>query len=254
MPLEELQQWARTAELATPVPWGEVESRIRLAPGPTPAESEEWARLHHPDRGPVARVLIGALRVLVVVPVVLPTMGASILGLGFVAAHVFFDREPPQDFGIVVQLILGAALLVAVFPFYTWWESRRRGWENVGLSAVTAVASTSSFLLLGTESRLPGEVWTSVSWLALAAAVVATIGFVFFLVVAKPPPQMRLGERFRRVSRDEKWVRTQRGVVLAELRKRHLVDETDSVAMVHLPLDTWSQLETRPDGRVVRHP
>ena len=91
------------------------------------------------------------------------------------------------------------------------------------------------------------------SWLALATAVVAAIGFVFFLLVAKPPPRMRLSERFRQVSPQEKWVQARRGVVLEELRKRHLVGEADSAAMVRLPLDSWSQLETRPDGRVVRH-
>lgn len=253
MPPEDLQEWARTVSLPTPIPWGQVESRILSEPGPTPAESEEWARVH-PERGPASRVLIGAVRALVVAPVVLPTMGASILGLGFVVAHVVLDRTLPQDLGIVVQLIFGAALLVALFPFYTWWESRRRGWENVGLSAVSAVASTASFLVLGARSPVvSGDVWASVSWLALAAAVIAAIGLVFFLVVAKPPPRMRMGERFRKVSQHEKWVRARRSVVLEELRRRHLVGEADSAAMVQLPMDTWSQLETRPDGRVVRN-
>ncbi len=137
MPPDDLREWARTVQLATPVPWGEVESRILAEPGPTPAESEEWARFH-PDRGPAARLLVGALRALVVAPVVLPTVGAPILGLGFVVAYVFFDMSLPNDLGIVLQLVFGAALLVAVFPFYTWWESRRRGWENAGLSIVTA--------------------------------------------------------------------------------------------------------------------
>lgn len=252
MPSDDLQQWARTVELARPVPWGEVERRILAAPGPTPAEREEWARVH-PDRGPVARALLGALRVLVVAPVALPTIGAPILALGLVAADVLADTTLPEDLGIVLQLVFGAALLVAVFPFYTWWESRRRGWENVGLSAVTAAASATSYVLLATDGRAAGEVRASVSWLALAAAVAATIGFVFFLVVAKPPPRLRLGERFRQVSADEKWVRARRGVVLEELRKRHLVGEADSAAMVRLPLHAWSQLDTLPDGRVVRH-
>lgn len=252
MPTEDLRQWARTVELATPVSWGEVESRIRSEPGPTAEESEEWARLH-PDRSPAAQALIWALRILVLVPVALPTVGAPILGLGFVVGDVFFDRSLPDDLGIVLKLVFGAALLVAVFPFYTWWESRRRGWENVGLSAVTAVASTASFVLLSSEGDSLGEVWSSVSSLAGAAAVVAAIGFVFFLVVAKPPPRMRLVERFREVSPDERWAQANRSVVLEELRKRHLVGEADSAAMVRLPLDTWSQLETRPDGRVVRH-
>ena len=188
-----------------------------------------------------------------VLPVALPTVGAPVLGLGFVVADVFFDMSLPDDLGIVLQLVFGAALLVAVFPFYTWWESRRRGWENAGLSAVTAAASTASFLLLRSSDRVPGDVWTSVSWLALVAAVAATIGLVFFLVVAKPPPRMRLGERFRRVPAQEAWVQAQRSIVLEELRARHLVGEADGAAMVRLPLGTWDELETRPGGRVVRH-
>jgi hypothetical protein len=252
VPRDELQQWARTVELATPVPWGEVESRILSEPGPTSEESEEWARFY-PDRGPAARVLVGAARALVVLPVALPTMGAPVLGLGFVMADVFFDRSLPDDLGIVLQFIFGAALLVAVFPFYTWWESRRRGWENVGLSAVTGAASSASFLLLGTQEEPSSGAWSSASWMALAAAIVAVAGFVFFLVVAKPPPRMRLGERFRQVSPHERWVQARRSVVLEELRKRRLVGEADSAAMVRLPLDSWSQLETHPDGRVVRH-
>lgn len=252
MSSEELKRWAKTTDFPDPIGWGEIEARIVSEPGPTPEESEEWERFF-PDRGLAPRILIGLLRALVVSPVVLPTVGSSVLGLGFVVAYVVFGRELPDDFGIVVQLIFGAALLVAMFPFYTWWDSRRRGWENVGLSGVTALASAGSFFLLGTTTEALDGIWPSISWMALVAAVVALVAFVFFLLFAKPPPRMRLSERMRHVSQDEKWVQGKRGVVIEQLRRRGLVNDADGAAIISLPPDTWRQLESLPGGRVVRH-
>lgn len=252
MSSEELRRWAKTTEFPTPIRWGEIETRIQSEPGPTPEESAEWEAFF-PHRSPALRVAVGSLRALVLAPVVLPTAGAPVLGLGFVLAYVAFDTALPDDFGIVLQLMFGAAVIVSAFPVYMWWESRRRGWENLGLSALTALSSAGSFLLLATTTQPVDGVWSSVSWMALAAAVIASVAFVFFLLVAKPPPRLSLRERLRHVSHDEKWEQGKRAVVMEELRKRQLVNDADSAAIIQLPPDTWSQLESLPDGRVVRH-
>ncbi len=179
-------------------------------------------------------------------------MGSSLLGLGLVVAYVGLDKELPGDWGIVVQITFGIALIIAVIPIYLWWESRRRGWENLGLSGVTALASAGSFILLASTTKPPSGVWPAVSWLALIAAVVALVEFVFLLLFAKPPPRMRLNERMRRVSQDEMWLQGKRAVVVEQLRRRGLVNDVDSTAIIALPPDTWHQLESLSDGRVVR--
>ena len=41
--------------------------------------------------------------------------------------------------------------------------------------------------------------------------------------------------------------------MLEQLRKRKILNDADSTALAQLPIGTWHELESLPDGRVVRH-
>ncbi|MBA3780835.1 MAG: hypothetical protein H0X12_03160 [Nocardioides sp.] len=251
MSSKELKRWAKTTDFAGPINWGEVEARIMAEPAPT---AEEVARVaqHAPARG-AKGVLLMLFRWLALAPFVVPTFGASVVGLAFVVAFVVFGKELPADWGIVVQLVFGGGLLITFFTVYTWLESRRRGWENLGVSGLTALASGGSSLLLATSTTTLTDVWPSVALMANITAVAALLAFLFFLVFAKPTPALSAQERRRELPPEEQWLRGQRAAVLHQLVQRGLVNDADMSNMIIMPPGTWLQLESLPDGRVIRH-
>lgn len=251
MSLKQLQRWAKTTDFPGPINWAEVEARIMAEPGPT-AEELARAAQRAPARG-AKGLLLKLLKALLLAPFVVPTLGASAVGLAFVVAFVVFDMELPTGWGIVVQLVFGGGLLVTFFTVYTWLESRRRGWENLGVSGLTAVASGASSFLLATSTTPLTDVWPSVALMANITAAAALLAFLFFLVVAKPTPGLSARERKREIPPEERWLRTQRAVVLEQLVRRGLVDDADVSNMIVMPPGTWSQQESLPDGRVIRH-
>lgn len=249
MSLKELQRWARTAELAAPIDWAAVEARIDAEPAPEPEELAQVAA-NAPGGGAGTTIL----RSLVLAPVVVPTLGLPVVGLGFVLAYVLFDMELPADWGIVVQICFAAAILLALFTVYMWLESRRRGWENVGLSGLIALAAGASSLLLATTDETLLGVWPSVALMANIATAVALLACAFFLVFGTSAPQLTHDERKRAVTPEEHWLRNQRAVVLEQLVRRDLVNDADISTMISMPPGTWRQLQSQPDGRVVRTP
>lgn len=89
--------------------------------------------------------------------------------------------------------------------------------------------------------------------IAVLIAAFPLVEFVVLLLVAKPPPRVRLRERWRSVPAQERWIRRQRARVLEELRKREVLTDADSTAINQLAIGNWQELESLPDGRAVRN-
>lgn len=248
---DELKRWAATTELPDPIRWGDVEARIMLAPGPTPEEAEELERLF-PSRGSARQGLRWLTMGLLILPALVFALPA-VVGLGFVLVYVLLDAEVAPDLEIVPQLVFGAAIITALFPILECLSTRRRDGFVVMTVALTVLASAASAVLLSTTEAYPLSVWPLVQLMAIGAAIGGLVTLALLFTLGKPTLRTRLSERFRKVPAEEQWVRAQRAVVLEQLRKRNIVNDADSTALAHLPVGTWHECESLPDGRVVRH-
>lgn len=249
--VDELKRWAETTEFPDPIRWGDVESRIMLAPGPTPDEAEQLERLF-PKRGSARQGLRWLTVGLLILPALIFALPA-VVGLCFVLAYVLFDAEVSPDLEIVPQLVFGAAIITALFPIAECLSTRRRDGFVAMTVTLTVVASAASAILLSTTEPYTPSVWPLVQLMAIIAAVGGLVTLAIMFTLGKPTPRTRLSERFRTVPAEEQWVRAQRAVVLEQLRKRKILNDADSTALAQLPIGTWHECESLPDGRIVRH-
>lgn len=235
---EELKRWAKTADFPEPVQWGEVETVIMAYPAPPRDQLDP--RLMNNDR---ARSLIGYL---IMLPEVVVVFGSSVIGLGFVIAHIFYGMTVREDSWVFIFLWFEffAAIVISVFPVLMWWTTKRRGRLHLPISGGTSVVSFASFWLLWTSPQSGGL--SSFTLYALIAAAAGLVTFVFMLVKAEPGIRRPLRERWRTLTPKEKWYRGNRAGVLAELEKRNLVSKSDTSAMLAMPLRTWHELDVTP--------
>ena len=222
-----------------------------LEPGPTPDETEQLER-RFPKRGPVRQVLRWLTVGLLVLPAMIFALPA-VVGLCFVLAYVLFDAEVPLEWEVVPQLVFGAAIITALFPIPECLSTRRRDGFLVMTVTVTVLASAASVLLLSTMEPSTLSIWPLVQLMAILAAVGGLVTLAIMFMLGKPTRRARLRERFRTVPAEEQWVRGHRAVVLEQLRRRNVLNDADSTALVQLPIGTWHELESLPDGRIVRH-
>lgn len=237
---DRLKKWARATDFAQPLPWAELEARTVADPMPPRAELEEFFPPSTRSR---------FLPYLLAVPVALVTSGASLVGLGLVVAHVFGELDSTGAAEITRFFFLAAIIITAV-PVMMWFSTRRRGTFQLLLSAGTAVVAAITCVLLSLDPEVGG--WGQVRTMAAIAVVTGLGSAVFLRVFGKPGVQLTWRERMATPTLEEQWVQSQRGVVLEALAKKGLVNRWDVPELRSLPPDTWRQLESQPDGHVVR--
>ncbi len=237
---DRLKSWARSTDFATPLPWGELEARIAVDPVPA---REELESLFPP------RTRSRLVPYLIVAPQALLTVGASLIGLGFAAAHVLGGLNS-SDVGEVVSFVFLTAIVITVLPVIIWMSTRRRETLLLIMSGGTALVSGVSFALLSTEAQIGA--WSSIRTMAAVAVVTGLATSAFLLVWAKPGVSRTWAERWATPTVEDQWLRGQRALVLEVLAKRSLVNGSDIPDLMELPRGAWRQLESQPDGRVVR--
>ncbi len=238
---DQLKRWARTTDFPQPLPWAELEAHLVALPTPSHQELE-------PIFPPATRRRL--LPLLIVAPLALVTVGSSLVALGFVVAHVVAGVSS-SDVGQIAQVAVLASIIITVVPVAMWVSTRRRGGLQLLSSAGTAGVSTVSFVLLGLEDQV--GVWSTIRVMTALAVAGGLATTLFLLVLARPGPSRTWSERLARPTLEDLWLRGQRALVLEVLVKRGLVSRWDVSDLMELPRDTWKQLETRPDGHVVRH-
>lgn len=238
---EELRLWARRADFAGPLPWGEIEDRILLAPAPRAEDLEA----EFGDGGLLRRSLPWLLAAI-------PSSligGAPLIGLALAVMDTVYGRGLPSSLDAVVLGVFIMAIVLAAAPLLIWRTTRTRGAVGLATSLGAGVVSGGTAAVLALSSRI--GVWEQAMWLAVAAALVGISAFVVLLVAGDAGPGHGRTDRFRASTPEERWRRALRAGVLAELRKRGLVGEGDSSRLLSLPPGSWKDVESRPDGRVV---
>lgn len=237
---DRLKGWARSTEITAPIRWGELEAHIAAAPVPPHHELESLFPPRTRSR----------LIYLLVVPQALLTAGSSLVGLGFVAAHVLGDVNAAVV-GEIARLFVFVSIIITAVPVMMWMSTKRRGTYQAITSGGTALASAASFLMLGIDPQI--GVWSSIRTMT-AIAVVAGLGsFLFLRFCAKPGVSRTLRERWATPTLEDQWLQGQRAMVLEVLVKRGLVTTWDLSDLMELPRGAWQQLESQPDGHIVRH-
>ncbi|WP_139977760.1 hypothetical protein [Nocardioides litoris] len=237
-----LKRWGRTTDLPTPLDWGALEQQVMLQPRPS---AEEMA-LMTPRRSRWTFLLGVPFLPLVVLPLSL------VLGPVVVAVVVVLDATGTWWSAWSSEL-LGffsvCGLIAAPAALWAAWDERRRDAVSLVLVVVNGIASGVTLVALGSG---PSVGYDAIRTLALVTAVAHGVALLAMLVFLRSGARARLGERFEPGSPEEEWILHLRLALLASLVKRDLVAAADVPGIAWLPVSSWHELETRPDGRTVR--
>lgn len=238
---DRLRRWARERDFAQPIPWAEAEARIAADPVPPHDELETFFPPRTRSR---------VVPYLIVAPQALVTGGSSLVGLCLLAVHVFGDVDTPV-FAEITRFVVLISIIVTVIPVMMSMSTKRRGAYQLLLSAGISLVSAVSFVILGTESQV--GVWSSIRVMAAVAVAAGLVSYLLLRVFAKPGVSRTWREQWATPTLEEQWHQSQRGLVLQVLSKQGLVNSWDLPDLRALPIGAWSQLESQPDGHVVRH-
>jgi flagellar basal body-associated protein FliL len=230
---QSVEEWARTAQFAQPVRWGEIETGI-LARDPFPPD--ERLSLGMAARVGAAWAGVGVFGILF--------YGSSLIGLAFVVAGNI-GSDASWDWVTPAQVAFAVAVMVEVVSFLIWWEIRRRSVLALPVSALTVVASVAAYVVLARsaeESRL--------SWLPLLVLIAAMSGAAMFVIGLMSKPEGRDKSR-KPPQRGPKSARKRgsyaatRARVLEILTERGVVDldEADRKRVLEMPLGYWEELD-----------
>lgn len=243
--------WARTAEFSPSHLWAEAEAAV-------------LAREYPPLPGTAVLRLLSVLTwVGLAVLLVLPTVGAAVIGLVLAVLSTAAEHSSTSH-----SLLVGAraayvvANVVALTALGLWWElGKRRSWYGIATSAVTLCGSVCGYVWLSVHA---GDV-PHVPWLApmiLSACLFAVAGLVLALVSSpegtrknrrrKPPPRgPRSSDRRQRCLRAR-----QRLLEIMQERRLVTLDDADRTRVTQMPLGYWCELDgldEREWRRVLEH-
>lgn len=224
-------EWARTAEIATPVKWGEVEQQIisrRLAPGDG-KHGPNW----------LLGVVV-ALPVLVLLVFILsPIIAAALV----VKATTVDVRSVQSDLTLIARFLFVVSIVISGTWLRMWWQTRTRSWVAVlsGIAATLSVVVTFA-VGLSYDGDLPGD------GLVLLALLAGGLGLVLTIIelVSKGegqkgvPKSARAQRRFSAAREDVVDVLVERGLVELTPDQRH--------RMQRMRVGTWYKFDAQ--GRV----
>lgn len=236
-----LRRWAKSTEFPQPLPWGELEAHIVSEPTPSHQELE----IVFPPR-----TRRRFLPFLFVAPQTLLTSGSSLVGLGLVLAHVFGGVNDPT-FGDITWFVFLVSIAMTLGPVLVSVTTRRRGAIQTAVSLGTAVVSVISFLVLRADPQY--GVWSSIRTMAVVAALAGLASYLCLRLIARPSVRTTWREFMATPTVEDQWLHSQRALVLEVLAKRELMSRWDIPHVMELPRGAWRELESRPDGSIVRH-
>ncbi|GGR60134.1 hypothetical protein J2S40_004365 [Nocardioides luteus] len=224
---DEIVQWARTTEFATPLRWGDVEAEILRRPAP---DGEPAA-----GPNPVMGLPLYAIGVIL--------YAVPLFGLGILVARVGGAISDTEAWGRAAFAAFLVALFVALTTFETWRSGgRRRRWIDLVVTAIAGGSSLVGLLLLQTDvADLAGG---GLRILVLGAAVAGVL--VFFAVLAGSKEWRRHTPRaLRPQSPEDRSYNNVRARVLEVLVKRGVVSDKDIdiPAMLDMPIGSWRELD-----------
>ena len=225
------REWAKTANIATPVKWGELEREIislRLVP-------EEG--VGKPN------LLLGMVMILTSLMLSMYFLSPA-LGAAFVAWATVVDSRGMQESLVTLAIFMFViSIVVTVTSIRTWWSTRSRSTASIvgGMVVIVSVAATFA-VGLSYDGELPGS-WLEV--LALSAGVLGIAAVVLNLVSnpAKESGGPKSGREQRRydAAREEVVdVLVERGLVVLTPDQRR--------RMQRMRVGTWHKFDAQ--GRV----
>ncbi|MFD4325814.1 hypothetical protein ACFWQC_14335 [Nocardioides sp. NPDC058538] len=131
---EAVDGWARTERFLQPFSWGEAEAAV-------------LERSYPPLPGRFLLNAVGLLATGLLALIALPLLGSSVVGLVLVAL-ASGQETGAEELLWLARIAFCAAILVAGAGLSVWWQTRRRSVVGIALAAVTAIASTATYVLL----------------------------------------------------------------------------------------------------------
>lgn len=229
---QDVVEWARTAELSTPIRFGDVEARVMAGPLPKPKSVSAGSVAARGSAGIVMAVAT------------LLAFGAPVISLGIIAAHAY--GNDPVTTGSWLPIARIALTVTIALPFAMlaiWWLARDRHRGVIGLlvTSGTAVLAVIIFFVLRDMPDLQGA--TELSTRALLAMVAGVAVFVAMLVASKPGPAPKDRSREGVNTVSDKQVLDARREVLNALSDRGLVTDEIFLKAIQMPLGSWRELD-----------
>lgn len=231
---ESASRWARTADFATPIRWGDVE-RAALAQ-PLPSDDELARSLAELPR----------IRWKRVVPIAVLMYASPLIALAAsVAAVNASSRGAADGWLFAANVALIATFCVGIAPMMIWLDTRQRGRWDLLQTAGSAAAAVIAFIVLRSGDAPVDE--GLAPWFALLAAVGGGTAFLVLLTRSRPYrrlPRMRISD----LTPQQRWQMAVRAVALEAIIKRGLVkrEDVDIPGMVEMPLGSWDELDPPP--------
>lgn len=225
------REWARSADVPTPVKWGDLEKQIiseRLTP--------------NGDDGRPNR-LLGVI----MVPMLL-LLGAFLLApalaAGLVAWATTTENASTQgDLTLIATILFVISIVVSMTWLSMWWETRSRS----AIAIVSGVAATVSVVITfvvgkSYDGDLPGD------WLEWSALVAGVLGLVLTILQVVSKSEHRAG--VPRSDRAQRRYSAAREEVLDVLSERGVVELTPDQRhrMQRMRVGTWYKFDAQ--GRV----
>lgn len=224
--------WARTAEFAWPLRWGDIEDSVLDQP------------FTSADTGAAGAAAQGALRTVAAVVV----GGAALIGLALILVlrgTEDSDLQALAGTGTLVAFIV--ALGVVVGAAFIWWDSGRpRSPLGLGLAGGTGAVSAAAFVAFQGADYADDRNALFIRLLTIGAAVVGVGLFGAMLLASTGADTTPRRRRWSLdVGRELKAI-VARNTVLDVLVERGLarLDGKEKERIASMPLGTWHELDT----------
>lgn len=224
-------EWARSADVATPIKWGDLEKQI-ISERLTPRGN---------DGGP--NWLLGAL----MVPMML-MLGAFLLAPALAAGLVAWattteDASTQDDLTLIATVLFVVSIVVSATWLSMWWQTRSRSVITIVSGLVTTVSVVVTFVVgKSYDGDLPGD------WLEWSALVAGVLGLALTILQFVSKSEHRAG--VPKSDRAQRRYSAAREEVLDVLVERGLVDLTPDQRhrMRRMRVGTWHKFDAQ--GRV----
>lgn len=227
------REWARSADIATPVKWGDLEEQIisqRLTPEDG-GDGPNWLL------GAIMGIQYGLLLVFVMSPV---------LGAALVAWATAVDSRSVQgDLTLIATFMFIVSIVVSGSSLSMWWQTRTRSWVSLASGLVAVLSVVATFAVgLSYDGDLPG------AGLELLALVAGGLGLLLVILQLVSKSLGRTGAGVPRGDRAQRRFSAAREEVLDVLSERGMVQLSSDQRhrMRRMRVGTWHKFDAQ--GRV----
>lgn len=227
------REWARSADIATPVKWGDLERQIisqRLSPE------------DHDDKPSwilgLAMVIPAAL---VAVFLLSPAVAATLVAWA-TSVDVTSTQE---DLTLIARFLFVISIVVSGTWLSMWWQTRSRSLVSLASGLVAVLSVVATFAVgLSYDGDLPG------AGLELLALVAGGLGLLLVILQVVAKSQGRTGAGVPRGDRAQRCLSAAREEVLDVLSERGIVELSSDQRhrMRRMRVGTWHKFDAQ--GRV----